>query len=1140
MDEAEVQKGRRHDKGAIFGGMSMVTNIEIAASKLSRILSPLVAVKPQRERYQQKMKSMKPYGPGLGDVLGLFLVTLCLTGAALAQSTNSGDIRGIVTDPTGAVVPGVKVTVLNVDTGVSHEYTTNGAGLYDTVSILPGNYSVTFVKEGFKELTVGGVVLQVGAPQTVDGRLTVGTTATTIDVTAETPLLKTETGAQSTHLVEQAVTELPLVGRDWSQLTRTLPGAVGSGTGVAVNGIEPYEANWLSDGGTAINPHSANVNTAMFETVAEVQIETNSFSAEYGTGSVVFNQISKSGTNQWHGSAYEYLQNDYFNSRSYFSTAVPNLRYHNFGGSVSGPIIKNKAFFFFNVDKLINNSTSYKFYTVPTAGMEQGIFPQSVFGTIYEPNTYANGTRTPFPNNQIPQSAMDPVALAAQKFFPAPNQPGYVNNLLVPIPNTSPWLRFFGRADLQITSSNRLTMSVTKQDNPNLNPAYDGVIDAYTGDVNSYNTQVSDVWTFSPSLINEARMSYHREDDHYSQNDLGLGYPQKIGWAFSKADMFPCLTIGGTVTGYQIGCTNNNAIYAQNTYSPGDTFSVIHGKHVLHFGGEVLLFKDNDTPWGSPQPGSLTFSGVYTTAAPNAKTNVGYADFLLGVAQNYSSRNSPINGMRESQPQFFVQDDFKFLPNFTINLGLRYQILTGWREKHNQIGDFDPTLINPATNTLGAMWFSPNDGRNQLQANVNDIVLPRIGFAWSAANKLVLRGGFGMFIQPWSEDYYAANVEGFGASLSCGVNDTGQLNPVLQFSQTNPNLNCSAASKSASGYNGQNVQYYPYHTPVARIYQWSLSVQRELTQGLVAEAAYVANHSTNLPYTNVDLNQVPANLLQQSIANPSQAQSLRPYPQFQNIGNSGGTGGLYNALSNYESLQLSLKKRFARGLMFDTNYTFSKMLNDQDSSGWSGNGGTVVWQNAYNPASNYGPSNQNRAHLFKADSVYDLPFGKGKSFLAQGGPLDYIVGGWQASGILAYQSGQPYTPVMSGPNNSGALTGNWFPNLVGNPVLSNPTVQDWFNTAAFATPASGTFGDVGRNLLIGPKFFDLDFAMAKSFGIPKLESGRLQLRVDANNVLNHTSFDIPSSPNIGNLAASQITKTKNSGRVLQLAARFSF
>jgi len=1103
------------------------------------------------------------------------LVTLCLAGAAWAQGTNSGDIRGTVTDPKGAVVPGVKVTVLDVNTGVALEFTTNNAGLYDTVSILPGNYTVTFTKAGFDEYKVDGIVLQAGDPQTVNGRLTVGSTAVTVSVTGETPLLKTESSDQSTSLEEETVKELPSVNRDWSQLTAMLPGSVGSttgqtGIGVSVNGIMPFEANWLADGGTAINPHSANVDTAMYETVAEVQIETSNYSAEYGTGSVVFNQISKSGTNKWHGSLYEFVENDFFNARSFptpaTTTQAPNLRYDNYGFSVGGPIVKNKAFFFFNYDKIHDSQSNPGQWTVPTDDMRAGDFSgliaaynagataaKQITG-IYEPNTYNadTGTRTQFPGNKIPLADWDAVAKVVQGYFPEPNVPGaYSNNLIGTTTSTSPWTKYFGRADIQFNDSNRLTMSATYQDNLQQSPGGtfpDGPIDSATADVPSYSTQISDVWTISPALLNEARISYHREDAHWSQDDLtGENYPNLLGWTFNQtSNMFPCVKIGGTDAPGNIGCTDTNANYAQNTFSPGDTLSWIHGKHVLHFGGEVLIFMDNDTPWGHIQPGTLAFDGLYTAVSPGATADIGYADFLLGDTQQFSSNNAPINAMREKQPQFFVQDDFKIRPNFTLNLGLRYQILTGWRETHNQLGDFDGSLLNPATNTPGAMWFATNDGRNQLQANVDDIFLPRVGFSWSTFHKLVLRGGVGMFIQPWSEDYYSSNAEGVGASTSCGVSDTTHLTPVFQFSAAAPNLNCAKSSTSPSGYNGQGVNYYPYHTPVATIYQWSLSVQREVTPGMVAEAAFVGNHGTNLPYAGIDINQVPASLLTQSyndslgaIVDPN---TLRPYPQFK--GGINASGGLYNAISNYDSLQLSLRKQFAHGLMFDANYTWSKMLDDQDSSGWSGNGGPTPYQNANSASSNYGLSNQSRAQLFKADSVYDLPFGKGRTFLNQGGPLDYIAGGWQISGKLAFQSGQPFTATMNS-STSGALSGSQYPDLVGNPKLSHPTIQKWFNTDAFTAPTPGTWGNAGRNTLIGPQFFDMDFSMSKGFAIPKLEGGRFQIRLDANNITNHTNYAVPNS-SIGSGSEGKITNAvlgangSPSGRLLQLGGRFSF
>ncbi len=313
------------------------------------------------------------------------------------------------------------------------ELTTNGAGIYDAVSILPGHYQITFSKPGFEKLVRSGVDLEVGTT-TVDGQLTVGATQTEVRVTAEAPLLQTESAEQSTTLQAQVMQELPNVNQSWANFTKLLPGAAGSGTGVAVNGNLPYYNNFLADGSNVMLPHSANFDQMVFEDVAEVQMNTSTFSAQYGVGGAVFNQISKGGTNQWHGSAYEYFQNDDLNARNFFSASVPFERFDNFGGSVGGPIIKNKFFFFFNVDKTVNNSSYANINTFPTAAMRAGNFSDmSEWPVIYQPNTLgpgANGTRTPFPNNTIPASMLDPLALKFQTLFPQPNQSGYSNNFV--------------------------------------------------------------------------------------------------------------------------------------------------------------------------------------------------------------------------------------------------------------------------------------------------------------------------------------------------------------------------------------------------------------------------------------------------------------------------------------------------------------------------------------------------------------------------------------------------------------------------------------------------------------------------------------------------------------------------------------
>jgi len=1076
-----------------------------------------------------------------GRILPAAIFLLCCAVPALAQNAGSGDIRGTVTDPSGAVIPGAKVVLVETNTGVTKQITTNDAGIYDAVSVLTGNYKLTFSKEGFGDLVRSDVTVDVGVT-TVNAQLAVGAAVQEVNVTGQATLLKTETGQQGTTLPKESMAQLPNVGQDWANFTKTLPGVEGTGAGVSVNGNMPYNSNFLTDGGAITYPQSSNVDTAIFETVAEVQVNTAAFDAQYGIGGSVFNQISKSGSNTFHGAVYWYVQNDFFNARSFFSPVVPNLRWDNYGASVGGPIRKNKMFFYFNTDRQVNESVSYPFATYPTTGMQSGNFSGSAFPTVYDPATYNGTSRTPFPGNQIPANRIDPLAAKLQAYFPTPTLPGagLSNNWWAAQPSTTPLNRFFGRLDYNINDKHRITGSVMERDLP-LHWSNPGCpIDCQNGDVDAQHVQISEVWTVNASTVNEVRLSYARQGNWFNPYTIGQGWPAKLGWTYAKADVIPVLSIGGPIAGMSWGNGAVNATLMETSMEPSDVVTMIKGRHIIKFGGEYLMEQDNSTIWGNVQSGQFNFSGVFTQNAPFGTGGLGYADFLLGQVAQWSATNSPVVGVRMKTPQLFVQDDFKVTSHLTLNLGLRYQMGKGWSEVANRLGLFDPTIPNTVSGTLGAMWFAGN-GRTAMQKPIYDIFLPRVGFAWSPISKWAVRGGFGVYSYIWSLDDYGENALGFGFGGSGSLANSDQVKPIFQLSASNPPLNYVSASTNPAAYNGQAVNYYPYNTPVARNYQWSISLQHEMQGGMVAEAAYVGSHGTGLGFP-VDSNEVPANKL-----GPGDAQSRRPFPQYLGI-----NGNSYNAISNYHSLQLSMKKRFSRGMSFDVNYTWSKLLDDQDSSGWGRIAGATVYQDAYNPQANYGPSNFDVRQMFKGDMVYQLPVGKGKTFLNQGGVLDALLGGWQASGIFVIQTGLPFNPVWGGANLSGsAPNGNlylagfsaaesWYPNVVGNWHVSNPNIQQWFNPAAFAQPAAYTFGDMGRNSLYGPGEKSLDFSMGKSFRIPKLgEGGLIQFRFDATDVLNHTSFSNPNA-SIGTPNAGIITGTTVSGRVLQLGARLAF
>ena len=1083
------------------------------------------------------------------------ILFVSMTATGFAQSTNSSDLRGTVSDSTGAVIPGVKVSIQNVDTGVITELTTNDAGIYDSVSIRPGRYRVTFSKDGFEKLIRDGITLDVGV-LSVDAQLTIGTAQQQISVTAEAPLLKTETGEQSTTLRTEVMNELPNIGQDWQNFEKVIAGfqsANNANNALSINGTMPNYYNIMADGGSVLLPHSDNFDVAIFETVQEVQVETSSFSAQYGIGGAVFNQISKGGTNGFHGAAYEYLRTNYFNSRNTFSPSVGLLRWDNFGGSVGGPIIKNKMFFYFNVDKIINNGGSYPFSSFPTAAARSGNFSDvgsnkvtSYQNLIYDPtSTVVTGpnafTRSPFPGNSIPQTRFSPVAVAAEALWPMPNigVPNQVaNNYQTFQPSVSPFLKFFGRLDYNLSDSNRLTFSITERDNPGIGYSSNCPSGCNPFDIDSRNVQASDVWTIKPTLVNEFRMAYTRQGNWYTPMSFGQGYPTKLGIGYAVADVLPTLTVSGPVGGTSIG-PGTNAIYAEDSLQPSDVVTLIKGRHILHFGGELLDFRDNSTPWGNINAASLTFSGAFTRSGYNVTTTgLGYADFLLGAVSSWSAGYTPITGGRQKDPQVFVQDDFKVLPNLTLNFGLRYERQSGWHEVANRLGGFDPTIQNPISGTLGAMWFGQSGGRNSLMDGVN-VWLPRVSFAWSPLSKWSVRGGFGIYSLPWSIDTYSGGEMGFGTLSSGSITNTDQTTPLFYAQDPHPPIfpqngcvpgtGCYVlASHDPGGYNGQSVNFIPRHIPVGKNYEWTFSVEREIGNSVV-EAAYVGNHGSGLPYP-VNINQIPqANLGQLPV------QNYRPYPQYSAI-----NGNYFDAYSNYDALQVTFHKRFARGFSFDTNYTWSKFLSNYDSSGWGSRNGTNNIQNSFTRNATYSLSNFDIPQAWKGWVVYMLPFGKGHRLLGNNSVLNLIAGGWQVSSLFLWQSGNVFTVTMNS-NNTNSQANSQYPNVVpGVPLYpSQKTAALWFNPAAFVSPGQYTYGDAGRNILRGPRYSDVDFSAAKVIPLPKLERGQLQLRFDASNALNHTSLGIPST-GIGSSTVGQITGAALSGRTLQLGARFSF
>jgi hypothetical protein len=1168
------------------------------------------------------------------------LVCAVAIGVASGQATNSGDIRGTATDRTGALIPGVTVSVLNVNTGVEKEFTTDKDGLFDTSSIVAGTYKITFSKQGFQTYVRGPVTVEVGFT-TVNAPLKIGAASDTVTVNTDVPLLHTESGDLTSTLEAHDMEQLPNIGGsngpDWQNFMILLPGTSGAVSGsqgstnpgqeVSSNGNLPY-TNVLQDGASTTLPSSQNANPATFEDVQELQVSLSSFSAQYGVGGMVINQITKGGTDKFHGVLYEYFQNRSLNSlpASYTGSpeTLPALNYDDFGGTISGPVkipilkLDKKAFFFFGYDQIHNNTVGQNTNTIPDTTVMSGQFTDPNSYTLYDPTTQtiaydANGNPYPvrksflseYGVNAIPAGLIDKVSNAFQQFYPTPtnhipygqfstgtlnNEGVYSDNFYSQPATPTPWNRYFGRLDYDVTPKNRLTLSDTQANElaPSQNQVAACPIGCEEADIDNNNAQVTDVWNISPRVVNEARFGYTDQLNFYQDSTTGLNYPQNIGWQFAEANVLPSVEFYRTYP-YAWIEPAVNAQYKEFTFDPSDVVTMIRGKHVLHFGGEFAFYRDDTTQWGNINAGTFEFcnagNNCYTSewtlnsagvASPDSSTGEEYADFLLGYAGGWNASVTPEVGARLKKPQMFIQDDWKIRPNLTVNLGLRYEISHGYNEVKGNEASFDPTVLNTANNTLGAYWYGETkaNGRSSLEANVFTTVMPRVGFSWLVHPNTTLRGGFGEYSYNFSLDTYASIGGGLGGSVSSTgslYDNSNGIYPVTKFDGPGTSyplgggtvapLPYTSASQSPTRFNGQSATYIPFHTPIPKIYQWNLGIEQEIGTNVAATLSYVGSHGLNLAFPT-DINAVPVSDINPNASNDQAgcgsgaSTCLQPYPLYQGI-----SGSIYNAISNYDSLQATLTKRLSSGLSLSANYTWSHLLDDQDSSGWGSRGGPQNYQYATTLTQNltyknYGNSNFDVRNAFKTFVVYDLPIGKGRQFLNNNWLLDEVIGGWQVSGTVVLSTGNPFTVFTSNTLYQG--TGSAFPNRIPGVSLTPPGGRkpaEWINPAAFSNPGNGVFGNEQRNTAYGPGFESENMSALKAFDLP-WERMKLSFRIDASNVFNHTSLGsatetlsstnattgaaIPVGGAYTNVTTNSITGSQISGRDIQLGARLSF
>ncbi len=1127
--------------------------------------------------------------------MSLLLAATIIPSIAFGQNANTGEIKGTAVDSSGALVSGVTVTILDTQTGVSTTATTNADGIYDVPSLALGQYKVTFSKAGFRNFVRDGISLEIET-LAVDGTLQVGSVNEQVVVTGEAPVVETETSDQHVNLSTETIRTAPIVGTDWrAEMTQLIPGVnTGGGAGeangqaIGVNGTQSYNVMFLSDGGPGTAPRDFNGSNYYMpvDAIGEVSISSANAPPEYGSGLTSINVITKSGTNQWHGSAYEYIQNTAFNSRGFFNTTGPKSVEHwnTYGGSVGGPIIKNKLFFFFLYQRNPSSTPNSALYSYPTAAEEAGDFygvPGST-GAAFSPAGTLLG-------------AYDPVALKLQTYFPASGARGWLAGCPGPVnvsastpqtcpltnnyvfngssPNTDTW--YTGRADYDISSKQRVSFSFnyfpTVSTYVPTDPLFpNDATSTQAGRTDNLTAQVSDVFTISPTLLNEFRVGASRELDKYVPPSLGKNDPTTLGLepaygTNAPANVFPDIKIdqGATAGATNLGSNtagngNIDAVLGEGIYTVSDVLTLIRGKHTIKVGGEYDRYYQNYTNWGDVDSGHFEFNG--------GVTGIPYADFLAGDVYGWYVSESDPTSAHMWGSALFASDDFKVTPRLTLNLGLRWQMQSGWGVKDNLFGDYDPNLPNPADGGAykGAILFGGQSdpafgGKlNTIQNGDYKEFAPRVGFAWAFRDQWSLRASYGIFDAPRDAENYTDGALGLGFDPhQVGPNGYNNGSYAFKLAAGPPAGSMvvfptpSTISSTVSNFSG--VEYYPRDMPTDYVEEFLLSIQHEFHGGILVDTSYVNTRGRNLNF-QTDIDQAPPSLFGCTTYHCG-----NPNPVFNSI-----EAQIYDGYSNYNALQVRVQKRLSYGLNFQVNYAWSKSL---DTGTGNGHGsGIDLYQNAYSPSVNYGLSDFNATHTVVGQILYELPFGRGRRYVLHG-PLDQIAGGWRISTLFQWHSGVPFTPVIQGSvasaidpglSTSFSAGSTLYPELVGDPHVSNPSRNEWFNPAAFADPAPGTFGDTHRNTLIGPGFSNVDLSLAKEFPIHERIS--LEIRADAFDAFNHVNFQNPdanvgynscaggsvscgaSNGTLADGTAGTITSPTNNGnlRVIQLGAHVRF
>jgi hypothetical protein len=1143
----------------------------------------------------------------------LLLLSIGLLVGVHAQSSTTGNITGTVRDPQGAAVPKAEVTVTEEKTGVTRTVSATEDGFYNVTSLLPGIYTVSTAPAGFKKSVTTNVELHVNENKTVNLDLQVGQVTETVTVTSEAAPVELRSGEVSSLITEKQVTELPLNGRNYAQLALMVPGVspvtqsgaggafatrgtgLNAGVDMSVNGNQSNSNLWTVDG---VNNMDVGSNRTLLvfpsvDSIQEFRVERNSFSAEFGQAQgAVVNLITKGGSNEFHGTLFEFYRDDALNANNFFLNRAgqpkPKLEYNNFGGNFSGPIVKNRVFFFWSEEWRRERRGSVLSANVPTAAEKMGDFSGTLTGPLphipgtcrQEPNPNAPPAMItvcdPFPNNRIPQNLLSPGGLAFVKLFPDPNAsgaPNWATSTVQPINTRQDMIR----GDVNITDRMNLMVRYINEKWTHL-----GAAGNFWGD-SPYPTLTSD-WsqpshsfavkltnTLSSKAVNEFQFSIAGNDIIITTSPDSQALEDEIAAAiptvFPKADG----DIGGTIPSLFWGAGGYANIWHQapwqnreDLYIWKDDFSLVKGSHDLKFGA---LFSHNF----KDEPGVGAGGGNQQATIQGCGEQTGHciADLLLRdtVLLNYTEiATTEVAEGRWRDFEFYVNDTWKLHPRVSLTMGLRYSVFPPAWEKDNRISNFIPSLYNGVDFNTGLVTAEEGIQMGLSRALVDTYKQgwqPRVGIAWDVwgTGKTAVRAGFGRYMSrsqviedllrltgnpPWTTTVSAGSGwNGAGTTLAncptCRSLDT--INPGLATNVAGVNPN--------AGFNAVDPNFRPPES-----YQWNLTISHQLLENTVLEASYIGNRGLHIWRRNVNRNDIAPNAACRGSEcdgsnDPARLQIARagmgiPVPGTEDdeepdvrdqgilIADNrlfGGVGNITtdesNGNSSYHALQVWLNRRFAERLAFQVAYTWGHAISDVSLTSF-----TNTTSDPFNFNSDRGDADLDRRHTFVSNLVYVLP-----SFRSWGKVAEFTLGDWQLNGIASYFGATPIE-LITGVNTLGTASAvGQRPNYTGAPLYLNtgdPTQH--LNPAAFATPAAGQLGTLGKGSVRGKPITNIDFSMAKNWRFK--ERYGFQFRAEFFNVFNHANF-VGFDTDLRNATFGRLTNAQSS-REIQLGIKFTF